>query len=104
MGYRYTVQATFVDGDLAQEWLNWLEAGHCQEVLDGGATRVEVLEIAGHQHTFEVRYDFPNPETFAAYEDNHAPRLRDEGLARFPTARGVRYARSTGVVRFSRPQ
>ena len=100
MAYRYTVRATFVDEHVAQEWVNWLKTGHCQEVLDRGATQVEIVEMDGEQHTFEVRYDFPDPKTFGAYEDNHAPRLRAEGLERFPTTRGVQYTRSTGVVRF----
>ncbi len=104
MAYRYTVQAIFTDTDVAEEWVHWLKTGHCQEVLDGGATRVEVLQIDGKELGFEVRYDFPNRETFAAYERDHAPRLRAEGLDRFPTERGVRYARSTGAVIFDANQ
>ena len=104
MAYRYTVQARFSDEDVAKEWIAWLKTGHCQEVLAGGASRVEVLKLDGTAHEFEVRYDFPNRDTFAAYEREHAPRLRAEGLDRFPVERGVRYARSTGVVLFDSPQ
>ncbi len=100
MAYRYTVQATFLEDNVAQEWVNWLRTGHCQEVLDGGATRVEVVKLEGSEHSFEVRYDFPDSDTFATYERIHAPRLRAEGLTRFPLTRGVSYARSTGLVIF----
>ena len=36
MGYRYVVQACFENRQVADEWLDWLRDGHCQEVLDGG--------------------------------------------------------------------
>ena len=101
MGYRYIVQACFENREVAAEWLDWLRDGHCQEVLDGGATAVEIVDLDSVALTFEVRYEFPDQETFTSYEKVHAPRLREEGLARFPVSRGVRYARSTGTVIFS---
>ena len=104
MAYRYTVQATFTHKTVAQEWIDWLESGHCQQVLDGGATRVEVLKLDGDEHSFEVRYDFPDGHAFAVYERDHAPRLRKEGLELFPIDRGVRYSRHTGVVVFGPTQ
>jgi hypothetical protein len=48
-----------------------------------------------------VRYHFPSREAFAAYERDHAPRLRADGLRRFPPERGVSYRRSVGVVRLT---
>ena len=100
MSYRYTVQATFTHENVAEDWVHWLKTGHCQAVLDSGATRVEVLKLDGAQLGFEVRYDFPTADLFAAYERDHAPRLRAEGLTLFPIERGVRYARSTGIIIF----
>ncbi len=100
MSYRYVVQASFEHQDVSEEWLDWLRNGHCQEVLDGGATAVELVALDSTELTFEVRYDFPSLAVFAQYEAEHAPRLRDEGLARFPMSRGVRYTRSTGQLIF----
>jgi hypothetical protein len=94
----YTVTATFDDSALADEWLRWLIGGHIAEVLAGGATAGEVVGLIGDKPTFEVRYRFPSRETFAAYERDHAPRLRAEGLRLFPLERAVAYRRTVGVV------
>jgi hypothetical protein len=94
----YTVAVTFVDGGLAEEWLGWVAEGHVAEVLAGGAIGAEVVEVDGPMRSFEVRYHFPSREAFAVYERDHAPRLRAEGLARFPVEKGVTYRRSLGVV------
>jgi hypothetical protein len=98
MSYRYTVKASFLDEQVAQEWVDWLRSGHCSEVLDGGATRAEVVALEGTPTSFEVRYDFPNRATFERYEETHAPRLRAEGLERFAVDRGIEYTRSTGTI------
>ena len=94
----YTVQATFTDCKVADEWIGWLENGHLAEVIKGGATDAEIIHFDGDDCRYEVRYHFPSRESFRAYETNHAPRLRADGLAKFPTSRGITYARSTGVV------
>jgi Domain of unknown function (DUF4286) len=93
----YTVTATFSDYGLAEEWLRWLEEGHVAEVLAGGATDAEIIALDGTDLAYEVRYHFPSREAFAHYEKEHAPRLRAEGVARFPN--GITYRRSIGVVR-----
>ena len=98
MGYRYTVRASFEDPQVACEWIEWLAGGHCREVIEGGATRAEVFRHDGTEPTVEVRYDFPDRATFEAYEQRHAPRLREEGLLRFPVERGIAYQRSCGEV------
>ncbi len=98
MGFRYTVKATFQDQALAEEWLTWLQEGHCKEVCEGGALSAELIVMEGAPLSYEVRYDFPDRGAFERYEAEHAPRLRAEGLARFPTDRGVSYARTTGAL------
>ena len=103
MTVAYTVTATFADAAVADEWLAWLTGGHLAEVLTGGATDAEVIEQDGSPRSFEVRYHFPSREAFAAYERDHAPRLRAEGLRLFPPERGVSYRRSVGVVVVRRP-
>jgi hypothetical protein len=99
----YTVAATFADAAVAEEWLGWLRSGHLAEVLAGGALSAEVIEWDGPERSFEVSYHFPSRQAFAKYEREHAPRLRAEGLERFPPGRGVTYRRMVGVVRESGP-
>jgi hypothetical protein len=94
----YTVAAAFDDPAVAAEWLRWLTDGHVAAVLAGGATAAEVVELDGPKRSFEVRYRFPSQQAFAAYERDHASRLRAEGLQRFPPERGVSYRRTLGVI------
>jgi hypothetical protein len=98
----YTVAAAFTDSALAEEWLRWLAEGHIAEVLAGGASDAEVIELDGPGRSFEVRYHFPSRQAFEHYEQVHAPRLRAEGLQRFPVEKGVTYRRSVGVVKLER--
>ena len=95
----YTVTATFQDPELAREWLRWLQDGHIAEVLAGGAADAEIIALDGPGCSFEVRYHFPSRAAFTGYERDHAPRLRAEGLKRFPVEKGVAYQRSVGVVK-----
>jgi dipeptidase E len=98
-GVTYTVAAAFEDASLAEEWLRWLTGGHLAEVLAGGAADAEVVELEGAAgRSFEVRYHFPSRAAFERYEREHAPRLRADGLARFPVEKGVKYCRSVGAV------
>jgi hypothetical protein len=100
----YTVYTTFTDARLADEWLRWLRGGHIAEVMAGGATDGEIIELdppadaRPGTRAFEVRYHFPSREHFARYERDHAPRLRAEGLKLFPVERGVSYRRAVGTV------
>jgi dipeptidase E len=94
----YTVAATFPNASLAEEWLRWLKSGHIAEVLAGGATAAAIIEMDGQPHAFEVHYLFPSREAFTRYERDHAPRLRAEGLQRFPVEKGITYRRSVGKV------
>ena len=98
MSYRYTVKATFEDEQVATHWLRWLEQGHCRDVLDAGANRAQVVRLDGPAIAFEARYDFADRAAFERYEQQEAPRLRQEGLDLFPVERGVQYERSSGVL------
>ena len=95
----YTVAATFADSALAEEWLGWLNERHIADVLAGGASDAEIVELEGPERSFEIRYHFASRELFDRYLLEHAPRLRAEGLERFPVEKGVRYHRTAGVVR-----
>jgi hypothetical protein len=94
----YTVAVTFQERNLADEWLRWLSDGHIQEVLAGGATDAEIVQLDGAELVYEVRYHFPSRSVFAQYEKDHAPRLRAEALQRFPPEKGVVYRRVVGTI------
>lgn len=94
----YTVTATMPDTSTTEEWLGWLRGGHIAELLTGGATAAEIIALDQPALTYEVRYRFPSREAFDHYEREVAPRLRAEGLQRFPPDKGISYRRSVGVV------
>src|SRR5215208_743743 len=92
----YTVSVTFADPAVADEWLRWLFPDHLRAVLAAGAADAEVVELDGPERTFEVRYHFTSRAALAGYEQEHAPRLRAEGLKLFPPERGITYRRTVG--------
>jgi len=94
----YMVAVTFDNPSVVAEWLAWLRDGHIADVLRGGATTAQIVELDGAEKTFEVRYTFPSRQAFETYERDHAPRLRAEGLQKFPPERGLRYRRSVGMI------
>lgn len=97
--FSYTVRCTINKPETAESWLAWLTCAHIQDVLDAGATRAEIFEmetVAVEARTFEIRYRFDSVESFLEYERSHAPRLRAEGLEKFPLEMGLEYTRSTG--------
>jgi hypothetical protein len=94
----YTVIATFTDPRVADEWIEWLRSGHIEQLLEHGATDAEIVRIDSSQSRVEVRYHFPSRKVFSDYEMNHAPKLRAEGVTKFPPGRGVSYERTIGIV------
>jgi hypothetical protein len=64
----------------------WLEP-HIREVLSvGGFLRAELLhEDADGTVVFVVRFHVDTRETLMAYLRDHAPRLREDAVARFGT-------------------
>lgn len=94
--FAYTVTGEFDDAAVAAEWVSWLEHGHLADVRAGGALEAVLVQLTPLK--FEVRYLFADAAAFAKYEQEHAPKLRAEGLSKFPPSRGVRMSRSTGEV------
>jgi hypothetical protein len=94
----YTVRCTFEDAAVADEWIAWLRHDHLAEVIAAGAIDAELIRLDGEPVVCEARYHFADRAALAAYERDHAPRLRAEGLRRFPPERGLRYERSRGEV------
>jgi len=101
--FSYTVRCTFESDSIAQAWIAWLRDEHLAEVIAAGALDAEVIRFDGSPIRAEVRYHFSSKESFAAYERDHAPRLRAEGLKRFPPDRGLLYERFTGQSLFTLP-
>ena len=92
----YTVRCCFADSNVADRWLQWLVEEHIQDVLDAGATAAELFEMDSEARTFEIRYQFNSRDEFNFYEQHHAPRLREEGLRKFPLNLGLQYSRTIG--------
>lgn len=103
--FRYTVRCEFTKEDdaLIGDWLDWLRNSHIHDVLAAGASAAELVKMDAEPSVFEIRYTFNSREHFQAYESDHASRLREEGLQRFPLARGLVYSRSTGEVMLKLP-
>lgn len=99
----YTVECTFTDPGVAEEWLAWLRDGHLADVCAAGALDAEAVKIDGPEIRCEARYRFVSRAAFEAYERDHAPSLRAEGLARFPLERGLRYRRSVAEIVAAHP-
>lgn len=96
--FRYTVACRFEGepADLVTAWLAWLIPGHLDDVLAAGAQAAEVVQIDDDVPHFEIRYQFESRAAFQAYERDHAPRLRADGLSRFPLESGLSFRRTTG--------
>ena len=103
--FSYTVACTFDDPKVAEEWIAWLREGHLADVRAAGAVDAEVIrcDTTAPGARCEVRYHFPSRSAFEAYQRDHAPRLRADGLKRFPPERGLKYERATGEVVFTHP-
>jgi len=74
----------------------WLVEGHLADVCAAGALSADAVRFDDAPEVVEARYRFASREAFAAYERDHAPRLRAEGRALFPE--GVRFERRLGEV------
>lgn len=93
MTFFYTVVCEAESDALADALEAWLRDAHLRAVCEAGALEAEIVRRS-EGSSVEVRYLFASPESFARYERDHAPRLRAEGLARFPS--GIRFSRWTG--------
>lgn len=99
--FSYTVACTFEDPVVAEQWIAWLRDEHVHDVCAAGALDAEVIrcDVAADALTRgEVRYHFESRMAFDRYLQDHAPRLREHGLKRFPAGRGIVYERASGEV------
>lgn len=105
--FAYSVICQFVGTDPAgtsRRWLDWLIDQHLADVLAAGAASADVVRWDGEPLTLEVRYTFASRAAFNQYEQDHAPRLRSEGITKFPPGElGLSYRRQTGEIVACRP-
>jgi hypothetical protein len=101
----YAVTATLPDRATLEEYVAWLEDGHVDHVIKGGAHSAMIVRLdpqarGGGAGPFrvETQYVFATRELFEQYEARHAPALRADGLKRFPPARGVTMERRIGEI------
>ena len=100
MAFFYAVTATLPDEATAREYAAWL-AGHVVEVIEAGAGSARIIRLdggSGSPPRVETQYVFPGRDVFERYLATHAPRLRAEGLARFPPERGISMERRQGEI------
>ena len=101
----YTVRATCPTRSLADRYVAWLEDGHVDMVIRGGAHGATIVRLdpdagvgADGVRRVEVRYVFATRELFDRYVREFAPALRAEGLAKFGPETGVTFERSVGEI------
>lgn len=90
----YIVHIDFDDARVRDDMLAWLQRVHIQDVLEAGAEDAQITVMRDGSIALEIRYTFATREDFAAYERDHAPRLRAEGIE-FLAGRTARFTRST---------
>ena len=102
MSIAYTVIATFPDEATRDEYIAWLEDGHVDQVIKGGAHSAAIVKLdrptPADPIQAEVRYIFATRSLLDQYIQNHAPALRADGLKRFPPERGITFRRTTGEI------
>jgi 2-haloacid dehalogenase len=78
----YEVRATLRDVETAREWVTWMEQVHLDSVLATGLVRAARLESDG-ERSFRAVYVLRRRGHLERYSEDHAPRLRADGMARF---------------------
>lgn len=103
----YAVIATLPNAQLADEYVAWLEDGHVDAVVKGGAhsamiVRLQAGDAAGaapiEARRVMTQYIFATREVFDQYVARHAPALRADGMKRFGPERGVSFERLLGDI------
>lgn len=82
----YNVTINIADSE-HDKWLQWMRNKHISDVLATGlfnnARLVKVLVEEDEGATYSVQYFTDSKDKLNDYYTNHAPRLRQEGLALF---------------------
>lgn len=94
---KYTVYATVINSDVLKEYVDWLESGHAQALVDAGALsyEIKVLDVAeGESPKVEAAYIFPSKEVLDAYFEGPALLLREDGKTRWIDTEKVSFSRN----------
>ncbi|MEC9374687.1 MAG: DUF4286 family protein [Planctomycetota bacterium] len=94
----YMVTATIPDEKTARDYIAWLEDGHVDQVVDGGAHSGMIVRLEGEPIRVETHYVFATRQRFDDYVKKHAPALRADGLKRFPPESGITFERRIGEI------
>ena len=83
--YNVTVN---VDESIHNDWLNWMQNKHINDVLATGLfTNAKMVKVVVEEEmggtTYAVQYFTDSRSKLVDYYQNHAPRLRQEGLQLF---------------------
>jgi hypothetical protein len=82
--YNVTVN---VEDSIHQEWLSWMKSKHLKEVVSTGCfTSYRMCRLLGTQDTgvtYAIQYFAPTIDHYHRYDQQYAPKLRQEGIDRF---------------------
>lgn len=83
--YNITIK---VEAGVADQWLKWMKEEHLQDMMNTGlfsdyriSKLMEQDEAEGV--TFVVQYHTDSIENYESYLAEHAPKMRQKGLAKF---------------------
>lgn len=97
----YAVTATLPDEATAARYVHWLEDGHVDAVIKGGAHSAMIVRLeveAGEKPQVMTQYVFATRENYDRYVAQVAPGLRAEGVKLFGPQTGVVMTRRVGKV------
>lgn len=97
----YMVVTTLPDTAVERDYLAWLEDGHVDAVINGGAHSAMIVKLeptADGRPRVMTQYVFPTREVFDHYVEKFAPALREDGRKRFGPERGVKMERLLGEI------
>ena len=82
--YNVTVS---IDPQIENEWLNWMRSNHIPDVMETGCfNEARLFRVHGEEEggvTYAIGYVCDSEEIYKSYEQEHAPRLQKEHVAKF---------------------
>ncbi len=93
----YEVTAAIRDEQTAAAYFDWMLGGHIRDVIAAGALTGRLVRLDADGCVFLAQYDFASRAALDLYLRDHAPRLREDGIRRFPSEK-VTFTRRTGEI------
>ncbi len=83
----YNVTVT-VDKDVHEDWLQWMRQTHIPDVMSTGMFRsYRISRLLGHEHDeseiYSIQYLVQDMPTLVRYQNDFAPALQKDHLARY---------------------